>query len=165
MHENRSKKRKMHWFWNIFTIAFKHVDEQLCPWKLLIGTTLQLSFIIWKWKIRLLALFRFQRLKYMGNGEVGRLILVSLENQPNQPHLIKQGVNPSNEQRTKLCDQRCNYNTSGWFTHVTYTKMHITITLPCSPMKDMRARINVSKTHSHKFEAEARLQITLSKTP
>jgi len=41
----------------------KRVDEQLCRWKLLIGTNLQQSFIISEWKIR------FSRFRAQNEGE------------------------------------------------------------------------------------------------
>jgi len=42
-------------------LPFKHIDEELWRWKMLIETTLQESSIIWEWKTRLLACsFMFQ---------------------------------------------------------------------------------------------------------
>jgi len=59
----------------------KHLDEQLRRWKLLIGTTLQQSFIIfWKWKIQFLPFLHVLTPQMRRKRFSWGLILVSMEN-------------------------------------------------------------------------------------
>jgi len=75
----------MHRFKNNFHDWLR--DEQLCRWKLFIGTTMEQSFIIWKWKIKFCACFQvFDPPKLGGRGYAGLLILFSLETHTRFPN-------------------------------------------------------------------------------
>jgi len=84
VHLNRKncKKRKYASIWWYLPDCLLHLTEQLCPWKLLIRTTLPPSFIIWKWIIRLFAFFSHlpppnggERVKLWAHfGVIGKLI-------------------------------------------------------------------------------------------
>jgi len=108
-----SQYRSVHW--SYFDISSDVLTNWICEWKNVI---------------------------FVGVNFVVKLIGPGLVTSQNGLHPIKlEELTFQMSQERKLCNQRCDYSTSGWFA------WHITMT---SPIKDQRARTNCQH-HHHPF--------------